>query len=189
MKKKAPLAITSTNNNRLALNYDLVSQLYADLRESQERCKYMESISDRKSQIIEDLINKLASATAELEAHKAESAVLKEHHSRQDEENRNLNKQVQTLIQNNNTLLRHKTELEDKLEKIKGFHFYKVGQYVVEAKKKWGSIFGGAIGTWKYYQSCKNQPIAVKASSPPDSQAGDLLLARNLKKEDVYGQR
>lgn len=55
------------------------------------------------------------------------------------------------------------SRLKEKIEKITSFHSYKVGQHVVEAKKSWGTILGGMIGSWKYYASVRE----IKDSNTP----------------------
>lgn len=72
----------------------------------------------------------------------------------------NADKKIAALSAENN-------ELKDKLKKITRFHCYQVGKHVVEAKKSWGTLLGGMIGSWKYYASVsapKNEGAGSKNS-------------------------
>lgn len=184
MSEKKQPAIPFDNFGRPALSYDLTAQLYADLREAQSRSGRIESFSRQQTLVIEELQGRLAALSAELESQKAESSLLKEKGRKWDEEKRRLTNALKRLEKDEQKAWTARNELQEKLNRIKEFHSYKVGQRVADAQKKWGSLIGGALASWSYYRSCRQNPSA-EGGAPAPLSINDKLLAKNLRAEDL----
>lgn len=182
VKDKPQLALMGTKSSNQAISYDVIAQLYADLRTVHERLQIAEARLRLQRENNESLKSQLAAARLSLQKMTANFVGMKAREKNW--------KKEKDLIEKRRT--EEVGSLQQKIQKIQNFNSYKLGRSIVESEKKWGKIFGGFIGHYKYHSQCRRERKAEREKEVRNRSQQELLEQLNaaaLKEEDLVFQK